>query len=197
MTKLLMMTGAALLTSSLAMAQIPAGSYKIDPLHTKVGFSIAHLVIAEVEGRFDKFEGTILVDAKTAKSSVETAIDVASIDTGIKDRDDHLRSADFFDVAKNPKMTFKSKKVALSGKNLTVDGDLTIKGITKPVTLKGKYLGAVKDGYGQDKVAFDLSTTIKRQDFGLTWSSMVEAGPVVGDEVTISLKVQAAKEVKK
>ena len=185
------------LTATTGLAQIPEGSYKLDGAHSKVGFSIAHLVISTVEGRFNSYEGTIVIDKNIAKSSVEAKINVASIDTGIKDRDDHLKSPDFFDAAKNPSITFKSKKVSLKDKELTVNGDLSIKGITKAVTLKGKYLGAVKDGYGQEKVAFDLSTKINRKDFGLTWSNVVEVGPVVGDEVEISLKVQGTKEVKK
>lgn len=186
----------ALTLSATAEAQsLPAGSYDIDVAHSKVGFGVSHLVIATVEGRFKDFGGVIVIDPKLANSSVEATIQTASIDTGIEQRDEHLRSADFFDVGKpeNSKITFKSKKITGSAKSLKVSGDLTIKGVTKSVVLEGRYLGAVKDGFGNEKVAFEFKTQIKRQDFGLTWSQMVEAGPVVGDQVTITMAIQAAK----
>ena len=183
--------------SALAAGPIPAGKYSLDVAHSKVGFEIPHLVISTVEGRFDKFEGTIEVDAKLEKSKVDVKIDVASIDTANKDRDDHLRSPDFFDVAKNANMTFVSKKISGTPEALKITGDLTIKGKTKSVVLDTKYLGTVKDAYGNEKVAFNASTKINRKDFGLTWSKAVEVGPVVGDEVTLTLKIQAAKVVEK
>ena len=176
-----------------AADRIEPGTYAIDPMHTKVGFEVPHLVISSVEGRFNSFSGEIVVPARVEESKLTASIDTASVDTGIAQRDEHLRSADFFDAEKFPKMTFLAKKVAMDGNALKITGDLTIKGITRGVTLEGRYLGAAKDAYGNQKVAFTASTKISRKEFGLTWNKAVEAGPVVGDEVTISLKVQAAK----
>lgn len=192
--KTLILSSLVTLASLSAFAKnIPAGTYNIDPAHSKLGFEIPHLVISTVEGRFAKFDGSLTVDSKLDKSKANVSIDVTSISTENKDRDDHLKSPDFFDVAKYPKMTFVTKKVIGNGDNLKIVGDLTLKGKTKEVTLDVKYLGDVKDGYGNSKVAFSATGKINRKDFGLTWSSMVEAGPVVGDEVTLVLKIQAAK----
>lgn len=176
-----------------AAATSQAGKYALDESHSKVGFEIPHLVISSVEGRFTKFEGEIELAEKFTDSKVNTSIDVSTIDTSNADRDKHLKSADFFDIAKYPKMTFKSKKITGTNDNFKVVGDLTIKDVTKEVTLTGKFLGVAKDAYGNDKAAFNASTKISRQEFGLKWSKMVEVGPVVGDEVTITLKVQGAK----
>lgn len=176
---------------------IPAGTFNVDPAHSKVGFEIPHLVISTVEGQFAKFDGSITIDSKLEKSKAELNIDVASIDTANKDRDDHLRSPDFFDVAKTPKMSFVVKKVVGTADDLKLVGNLTIKGKTKEVTLDTKYLGDVNDAYGNQKIAFSAIGKINRKDFGLTWNSAVEAGPVVGDEVTMKIKIQAGRPIKK
>jgi polyisoprenoid-binding protein YceI len=173
------------------------GKYAIDPMHSKVGFEVPHLVISTVEGRFDDYQGEIALDKDIKKSVVNVTIQAQSINTGIAKRDEHLKSPDFFEAAKFAQITFKSKKVEGNAQALKVTGDLTIKGVTKEVTLKGKLLGSVKDGYGNQKTAFDFSTQISRKDFGLTWNSAVEAGPVVGDKISISLKVQAALQAQK
>lgn len=170
-----------------------AGKYSIDPAHSKVGFEVTHLVIASVEGRFDKFEGDIEIGEKFADSKVSATIDTASIDTANDDRNKHLKSPDFFDAAKYPKMTFKSKKITGTPENFKVTGDLTIKDVTKEVTLDGKFLGTVKDAYGNTRGAFNASGKINRQDYNLKWNKAVEAGPMVGDEVTINLKVEGIK----
>jgi polyisoprenoid-binding protein YceI len=186
----------ALMASQLvfAEAKIVEGTYKIDAAHSKLGFEVPHLVVSSVEGKFTDFEGTIVVDPKLEKSKVELTAKTASIDTSNKDRDEHLKSPDFFDVKKFDKLTFKSKKVSGTPEALKVEGDLTMHGVTKPVTLDGKYTGAVKDPWGNERIAFKATTKIKRQDFGLVWTKVVEAGPVVGDEITIDLKVEAIKE---
>ena len=168
------------------------GTYQLDAMHSKVGFEVSHLVIATVEGRFTDFQGELVLAPKVDQSTLNVTIKTASIDTSVPKRDDHLRSADFFDATKYPEIIFKSKKISGSLQALRVVGDFTMHGVTREVTLDAKYLGEVKDGYGNLKVAFDGKTKIKREDFGLKWSSMVEAGPVVGSEVTIDLKVQAA-----
>ena len=183
-----------------ALAQKPAafvpGTYEIDPAHSKIGFEVDHLVISSVDGRFGAFKGTITLGDALTSSKVEAYIDTASIETGVKDRDEHLRSADFFDAKAFPVITFKSKKVTGTHKGFRIVGDLTLKGVTKEVTLDTKDLGTVKDAYGNTKAAFDAKTSIDRKAFGLMWNKAVEAGPVVGDEVVITLKLQAAKKDK-
>lgn len=179
--------------AAFAQGPIEAGSYQIDPMHSKVGFEISHLVISTVEGSFKGFEGTLEISSDFAKSKVKASVDVGSIDTGVTKRDDHLKSADFFDAQKHTKMTFESTSIKGTPESFTMDGQLTIRGVKKAVQFKGRYLGAVTDGYGNRKIALTASTEINRKDFGLNWSSMVEAGPVVGDNVKIELKIQAAK----
>lgn len=184
--------------SSLAFAEgdkkayVPA-SYNVDAAHSRVGFEIPHLVISTVDGSFKDFEGTITLAEDFSKSKATVTAKIASIDTGVDKRDEHLKSADFFDVAKNPTMKFVSSSISGAPESFKLTGKLTIKGITKTVTFDGKYLGSVVDGYGNQKVAFQAKTVIKRKEFGLTWNNVVEAGPVVGDEVAIELKLQAAR----
>lgn len=180
-----------------AQSKIENGKFNIDPMHSKVGFEIPHLVISTVEGSFKTFEGTVEIDPTFSNSKVEAEVQIASIDTGVTKRDDHLKSADFFDAKKHPKMIFKSTAIKGTPESFKMEGDLTIHGTKKPVVFEGKFLGAVTDGYGNRKAAFKVSAKINRQDFGLKWSSAVEAGPVVGDEVTITLNIQAAKVVEK
>lgn len=182
---------------ALAESKTEPGLYQIDPMHSKVGFEIPHLVISTVEGAFREFDGSVEIASDFAKSKVTANISVESIDTGVGKRDKHLKSPDFFDVSQYPKMTFQSVSVKGSPVAFKLEGDLTIHGVKKRVIFDGAYLGAVTDGYGNRKVAFQAKTKIKRKDFGLTWNSMVEAGPVVGEEVTIELKIQAARPLKK
>ena len=177
-------------------AKYDAGSYNIDQAHSKVGFEIPHLVISSVEGRFNKFDGVIVLDKDFQKSTFKSSVDVGSIDTGEKKRDDHLLSPDFFDAKKFASMTFVSSEVKGTPEGFKLTGDLTIKGVTKKVTFDSKFLGQVKDGYGNQKVAFHGTTKINRKDFGLTWSQAVEAGPIVGDTLEIVLSIQAGKPAK-
>lgn len=181
-------------TTAMAAGKYEAGKYNVDPMHSKVGFEIPHLVIATVEGKFKSFTGVVTLDEKFEKSSLTADVDIASVDTSVDDRDKHLKSPDFFDAAKYPKMTFVSTAISGKPESFKVTGNLTIKDKTKSVVFDGKYLGTVKDAYGNQKAVFDATTKISRKEFGLSWSKMVEAGPVVGDEVTIQLKIQAAKE---
>lgn len=187
----------ALTTTAWANTKLQAGKYNVDGMHSSVGFEIPHLVISSVEGKFKTFSGVLTVNEKFDKSTLTAEAEIGSIDTGVSDRDNHLKSPDFFDAAKHPKMTFKSTSITGTPESFKVTGDLTIKGKTKKVTFDGQYKGTVADAYGNTKAAFVASTKINRQEFGLTWSKAVEAGPVVGDEVTITLKIQAAKEVAK
>lgn len=169
------------------------GDYKVDPMHSKVGFEVAHLVISSVEGKFQKVDGQITLDKDFQKSKVTANAETDSIDTGVKDRDDHLRSPDFFDTKNNPRLTFNSLEINGKPESFKMTGNLTIKGVTKKVTFSGKYLGNATDAYGNDKAAFTAIAEINRKDFDLTWSKAAEIGPVVGDKIKIELKIQAAR----
>jgi polyisoprenoid-binding protein YceI len=171
-----------------------ASTWNIDPDHSNVGFKVRHLMVSNVKGSFDKHTGTVdLNDKDITKSKVEVSIDTSSINTNVQKRDDHLRSADFFDVAKFPAMTFVSKKVARAGKDkLKVTGDLTLHGVTKEVVLdvEGPSQES-KDPWGNFRRGATASTKINRKDFGLNWNKALETGGVVvGEEVTITLEIE-------
>jgi polyisoprenoid-binding protein YceI len=168
-------------------------TYKIDKAHSEVVFQIRHLV-TKVRGRFDDFEGTIqLNEDRPELSSVEFTIKAASIDTNEKDRDTHLRSADFFDVEKFPTLTFKRKQIIKnSNESYDVIGDLTIHGVTREIVLPVTHLGKAKDPWGNERVGFEAEITLNRKDFGLMWNAPLELGGfLVGDDVKVSLSVQA------
>jgi len=171
-----------------------ASTWSIDPDHSNVGFKVRHLMVSNVKGNFEKFSGTVdLNDKDITKSKVEVAIDTNSINTNVQKRDDHLRSADFFDVAKYPTMTFVSKKVAKAGKDkLKVTGDLTLHGVTRQVVLdvEGPSKES-KDPWGNIRKGATATTKINRKDFGLVWNTALETGGVaVGEEVTITLEIE-------
>ncbi len=189
------LTALAVAVLAPAMAWAQAATWNIDTSHTEAGFSVRHLVISTVKGSFGKTTGTVKLDpADLGKSSVEATIDVASVNTRNEDRDKHLKSPDFFDVAKFPTMTFKSTKVEKAGDGLKVTGDLTMKGVTKPVVLTvAGPTGEVKDPWGNTRRGLQARGKVNRQDFGVTWSKAVEAGPVVGDEVTIEIDAELIK----
>ena len=172
-----------------------AATYTVDNVHSQVHFKVAHLVVANVRGVFNDYTAKIEADpAKKTVQNVEAVIKIASIDTRNQKRDEHLRSADFFDAANHPEMTFKSTKISGSGDDVTVVGNLTIRGNTRPVTLKGSFSGEVKDPWGNTKAGFEATGKINRQDFGLTWNKALETGGlVVGDEVEIGLEIEAAR----
>jgi polyisoprenoid-binding protein YceI len=174
---------------------ISGGDYKIDPAHSIIGFAIRHLEINWVEGRFKDFTGTINYDDKdVTKSTVEFTAKIESIDTGVEPRNKHLRTADFFDVAKYPEMTFKSAKVERKGKGYVLYGDLTLKGVTKQVALPFTITGAVKDPWGNTRFGIQAQTKINRRDYGITYGNALPAGGMdVGDEVTINLQLEAMK----
>lgn len=171
--------------------------YQIDPSHSSATFSIKHMMIAKVHGGFEKMSGKLSYDlSQPEKSTIEVAIEAASINTREAQRDAHLKSADFFDVEKYPQILFKSVKVEKSGDDLKVVGDLTIHGVTKQVTLEmERPSDELKDPWGNTKMAVSGTTKIKRKDFGLTWNAALEAGGVlVGDDVNITLDVQFVKQ---
>jgi polyisoprenoid-binding protein YceI len=172
--------------------------WEIDSSHSSVHFSVRHLVIAKVRGSFGRWSGTIQVpDGDFSKATVSVAIDASSIDTGVADRDKHLKSADFFDVETHPELRFIGKRVQpRSGAEIDVVGDLTIKGITREVILRVEQHGQAKDPWGNVRAAFTAKTTIDRKDFGLTWNQVLETGGVmVGDRVEIEAEIQAVKQV--
>lgn len=189
-----------LFMSGAAFANAPkfeGGKYSLDASHSKVGFDVSHLVIASVEGRFNTVTGEIEMGKKLEDTKISAKVDVKSVSTGNGDRDKHLMGPDFFDSEKFPEMTFVSKTVSGKADSMKIKGDLTLHGVTKAVTLEGKYMGMANDPYGNTKIAFQAKGKINRKDFGLTWSKMVEAGPVVGDDVVIELKVEAGKPAEK
>ena len=169
-------------------------TFAIDKVHSEATFQVRHL-ITKVRGRFSDFAGTIQFDeAHPEQGSVQFTVQAASIDTNAADRDVHLRSEDFFHVEKFPTITFASTKIVATGGNeFNVTGALTIRGVTKQVTLPVAYLGSQKDPWGNEKAGFETEITINRKDFGLLWNTGLETGGfLVGDEVKISISIQAA-----
>ena len=172
-----------------------AGTYTIDPAHSEIGFTARHAMVTKVRGQFGAFDGTATIDeANPSSSKVELSIDVTSVDTGSVDRDGHLKSADFFDAETYPTITFTSTDVKRDGSDWTITGDLTIKDVTKPVTIEFEQTGSAVDPFGNTRVGFEGETTINRKDWGLTWNAALEAGGVlVSDKVTLELEVSAIK----
>ena len=182
-----------LLALLFAIPNVFAATYVVDAAHTQVHFTIPHLMVFKVRGNFNDFSGTVEVDVdqQTLKAAQAT-IKTASIDTRNQKRDDHLRSADFFNSSEYPEITFASKQVSGSGSDIKVVGDLTIKGVTREVTLTGAFLGATTDPWGNQRAGFEATGQIDRRDFGLTWNKALETGGVVvGDMVDIGLEVEA------
>jgi polyisoprenoid-binding protein YceI len=169
--------------------------YEIDPAHSEVEFAVKHLMFTTVKGRFAGVAGIIkLDDARPENSSVDVTIDARTVDTRQEQRDEHLRSGDFFDVEKYPTITFKSKKVEVDGNRLRIAGDLTLHGVTRAVVLEGEENGRGQDPWGNERIGFTSTTKIDRRDFGLTWNQALELGGVtVGTEIKITLEIQAKR----
>jgi polyisoprenoid-binding protein YceI len=180
------------------IAQAQTSTWKIDPLHSAADFSIRHMGLSNVHGHFGNVNGTVMIDDKDfTKSSVNATVDVTTVDTGVPQRDGHLKSPDFFDVAKFPTMTFVSKKITGSGDEYHVIGDLTMHGVTKTVDLTMDKPGKEEPGMDGKSIhrGFSATTTIHRQDFGLTWQGTLKSGDaVLGDDVKVSLDVEIIKE---
>ena len=179
------------------MAPNKTTQWMIDSSHTNVNFSIKHMMIAKVQGGFEKVSGTLELDeAAPARSTIDVSIETASISTREPKRDEHLKSADFFNAEKYPRITFKSKKIEAQGSDhYIVNGELSIHGVSQPVALSVEVAGsAIKDPFGNIRMGASATTKIKRKDFGLTWNAALEAGGVlVGDDVSISLDVEFVK----
>lgn len=176
-----------------------ANKWSIDPAHTQVEFGVKHMMFTKVRGQFSSFEGSVDLDEENpSESSVSVKIDAASIDTGVSDRDDHLRSGDFFDVENHPHIVFESKRVSgpiTEGGDFEIVGDLTIRGVTREVTLEATFDGTGTDPWGGTRVGFSAETKVDRRDFDLTWNQALETGGVlVGHDIEISLQVQAVLE---
>jgi polyisoprenoid-binding protein YceI len=172
-------------------------TYAIDASHSQVGFSVKHMMFSTVRGNFRGFEGTIEVDNDNpANSKVNVTIDASSVSTGDDKRDEHLRSADFFDVANYPTLTFKSTSIDFKdAEDFTINGELTMHGVTQPVKIKAEQTGEGTNPWGVDVAGFEGSTKINRKDFGLGWNATLEKGGVlVGEEIKISLELEVAKQ---
>ncbi|MFJ8229030.1 YceI family protein [Streptomyces sp. NPDC094448] len=173
-----------------------SGEYVIDPAHSQIGFQVRHAMVTNVRGGFDDYEGTLVLNgADPADSSASIDVRITSIDTGIADRDNHLRSADFFDAEQFPLMTFRSTRAeAAGGDDYRIFGDLTIKDVTRPLTIDLEFNGAATDVYGNHRVGFEGSATILRSEWGLTWNAALETGGVmVSDKVKLNLDISAIK----
>jgi polyisoprenoid-binding protein YceI len=169
------------------------GTWAIDPVHSEVSFTVKHMMVSKVRGRFDTFEGTIITPADPLASSVTASVDLSSVNTGQEQRDAHIRSADFFEVEKHPFMTFASTGVTPDGDRFLLVGDLTLKGVTKSVTFKLDVNGFGPDAYGGTRVGFSATTEISRGDFGVNFNGPipgVPGGVAVSDKVTINLEVE-------
>ncbi len=173
-----------------------AKTWNVDVAHSGVNFSVRHMVISKVRGRFAKFSGRLELDEKDlTRSTVEIRIDASSIETGVTDRDNHLRSPDFFDAERFPEVTFTSKRVErIEGDRYRVLGDLTIRGTTREVPLEVEAGGTGKDPWGNERVGFSARTQVDRRDFGLVWNKAIETGGVVvGDRVDIEIDLEAVR----
>jgi polyisoprenoid-binding protein YceI len=172
--------------------QLPAaGTWQIDPGHAEVGFVGRHFGLTKVRGRFTGVDGAVVVADDPTDSSVQVTIDMRSVSSGDQSRDDHLRSADFFDVDQHPTATYRSSAVHVDGTSGAIDGDLTIKGVTRPVRLRMDYLGHAIDPWGNERAIFSASSKINREDWGLTWNMLLEAGGLlVSKEITLEIEVE-------
>jgi polyisoprenoid-binding protein YceI len=179
------------------MTEIPgyvAGTWDIDPVHSEVGFSVRHMAVSKVRGRFDKFEGVVVTGEDPLSSTVTATIDATSINTNNEQRDGHIKSADFFEVETHPTWTFTTTGVKADGSDYLLSGDLTIKGVTKPVTLKLELTGIGPDAYGGTRAGFSATGEIERSDFGVSFNGPipgVPGGVIVSEKVNLHLEIEA------
>lgn len=179
----------------MAVQELKAGTWKIDPTHSVVGFSVRHMMVSKVRGRFETFDATLTVPEDPAQASVEATIDAGSINTDNSDRDNHIRSADFFDVEKYPQFTFRSTGAEAKGEDFVLKGELTIKGNTRPVELALEFNGSTIDPYGLNRAGFTASTQISRKEFGVDIEMPMDGGGVVvGDRITIDIDAEFTRQ---
>lgn len=170
---------------------LTAGTWTLDNSHSQIGFTVRHAGISKVRGEFTEASGTAIVGEDLSSSSVQATIKSASFDSGDANRDGHVRGEDFFDVEQFPELSFTSTGISGSGETYQLTGDLTIRGITKPVTFDTEFNGVAVDPFGNTRAGFSAQTVISRKDFGLTWNAALEAGGVlVGDKVTIGIEAE-------
>jgi len=183
-------TASAVLALSHATA---ADNYKIDPAHSSVGFSVRHMGVSNVKGHFDEFVGSLVLDNGSIQEAT-ASIQVKSVNTGIEKRDNHLRTADFFEAAKYPEITFKTKRIEKNGEQTILIGDFTMRGVTKEVRLPVTLSGPVKDPQGYTRIGLEAKATVNRKDYGMKFNAVMETGGLmVGDEVTIEINGEAVK----
>ncbi|MEU2868421.1 YceI family protein [Streptomyces olivoreticuli] len=188
-------TTAATLAVDPALAAL-TGEYTIDPAHSSIGFTVRHAMVTNVKGSFTEHEGTLRLDGSDpSRSTASLDVRIESVDTGIKDRDAHLRGADFFEAERFPLMTFRSTTARqLGGDRYRVTGDLTIKDVTRPLSIDLEFNGSATDVYGNERVGFEGGTEILRSDWGLTWNAALETGGVmVSDKVKLTFDISAVK----
>jgi polyisoprenoid-binding protein YceI len=185
-------------TPETAAAPVITGNYKLDIAHTRIGFSARHAMVSKVRGQFDQFDGSVYLDAENpANSHVEITIQAQSIDTRNPDRDNHLRSNDFLAMNEYPEITFRSTSVQkLDDTHYRVTGDLTLRGVTKSVSVDFEHTGTVVDPYGNQRIGFEGTATINRKDWGISWNAALDGGGVmVGERVNLEFEVEAIKVV--
>jgi len=180
--------------STTVATQLPTGTYTIDTAHSTVGFVARHAMVTKVRGSFTEFEGTAVVAEDLTQSTAAITIKVDSINTRNEQRDGHLRSNDFFDIENHPEISFVSTSVIPNGDVLSVTGDLTIKGTTKPVTIDFEFTGSATDPFGNERVGFEGSVVVNRKEWGVNWNAALEAGGVlVSEKVTLEFDISAIK----
>jgi polyisoprenoid-binding protein YceI len=171
-----------------------AGTWTVDPSHSSVGFVVRHMMVSKVRGRFTDYDADVVIDEDPARSKVSATVQMASIDTNDKSRDEHLRSGEFFDVENHPTMTFEATGVSGSGSNYELAGELTVRGVTKPVVFDVEFHGVGKNPWGATVAGFSATSTISREQFGLSWNQALETGGfLVGDKVNLELEIEANK----
>jgi polyisoprenoid-binding protein YceI len=171
-----------------------AGTWTIDPVHSEVSFTVRHMMVSKVRGRFERFEGTITTAPDPLQSSVTATVDLSSVNTGNETRDNHVRSEDFFHVEKHPTMTFRSTGIRPDGGEFLLDGDLTLRGVTRPVTFRLEVNGFSPDPYGGTRAGFSATTEVNRNDWNVSFNGPIPgagAGVILSDKVTINLEIEA------
>ena len=176
------------------LSKLTPGTWNVDAVHSNVAFIVRHLVVAKTRGRFGTFEGVVTIAEEPLQSKVEATVQTASVDTGDEGRDNHLRTNDFFEAETYPTMTFVSTSITPDGDDYELTGDLTIKGVTKPVTWELEFNGVVTDPWGNTRAGFSAETEINRKDWGLDYNAVLEAGGVlIGEKVKLNLEIEAVK----
>jgi polyisoprenoid-binding protein YceI len=182
-------------TTAVEIPGYVAGTWAIDPVHSEFAFTVRHMMVSKVRGRFDTFEGTIVTGEAPASSSVTVSVDASSINTNNDQRDGHIRSADFFEVDKHPKWTFTSTGLRnIEGDGFLLDGDLTIKGVTKPVSFEAELNGIGPDHHGGTRIGFSALAEINRNDFDVSFNGQIPGaagGVILSDKVTVTLEIEA------